>query len=583
MASDARQDEIALDAILAAAAPLAARGALGERALERILRRHPKRGRGFYSKHDLIARVRSRAGGSTASDAEQSLLEQLVKKPVRTLSGVAPVTVLTRPYPCPGECIFCPSDVRMPKSYIASEPGCQRAEANAFDPYLQTWNRLRAFHGNGHRVDKVELLVLGGTWSFYPEEYRRWFILRCFEALNDFGAGRDRRAAALRYPPVVATEGSLARGRYNRMVSRALRADGAAAASLLWPWECAAWEELQGAQRENETSACRCVGLVLETRPDHVSEAEVLCLRRLGATKIQIGAQSLSDEILRKNRRGHDVAASRRALRLLRATGFKLQVHWMANLYGATPAGDTADFELLFSDPDFRPDEIKLYPCSLIESAELMRFYQRGQWRPYTDSELLSVVTHCLAAVPRYCRVNRVIRDIPGTEIAAGSGVTNLRETAERELRARGVPLRDIRAREIRAERVDAAALQLHEENYATSTAREVFLEFVTPDDRIAAFARLSLPEKTCFLEELAGAALLRELHVYGAVAGFGEREMAKAQHAGLGRRLVHAAVARARASGYRTLSVISAVGTRGYYRALGFRDGELYQHLALD
>ena len=313
---------------------------------------------------------------------------------------------------------------------------------------------------------------------------------------------------------------------------------------------------------------------------------EWLRLRRLGATKVQLGIQSLDDAVLAANRRGHDVAATREAIALLRGAGFKIHAHWMANLLGSDPQRDRADFARLFGDPAIRPDELKLYPCSLVETAELVEHHARGEWRAYTRDELLPLVADCLAAIPRWCRATRVIRDIPSQDIVTGSRETNLREAAEALLRARGETLREIRAREIRAARRSAEPLALRETRYATSTGDEIFLELVTPADRIAGFARLTLPASDAVLPptipELRDAALLREVHVYGEVAAFGESGPNKSQHSGLGTELVERAAQRAREAGYSKLSVISAVGTRGWYRRKEFADGALYQHRAL-
>ncbi len=550
---------------------------LDARALDRILRRYPKHGRGFYSKREILAAFR--ADSSRWAVSEPAFAEKLRTCPTRTLSGVAPVALLTKPFPCPGRCVFCPSDVRMPKSYLANEPGCQRAAANRFDPYLQTWKRLAAFREMGHSTAKVELIVLGGTWSFYPESYQVWFATRTLEALNDFGAGVDRRSEITAVAPDFSTLAPGARG-YDATVAAHLRAGEGGA--LVPAREHGDWGTLAAAQRANESAGSRCVGLALETRPDHVTPDEVLRLRRLGATKVQLGIQSLDDTVLTANRRGHDVAATRRAIALLRSTGFKIHAHWMANLLGATPASDRADFLRLFADPDFRPDELKLYPCSLVESAELMEHHARGEWKPYERDELLRLVADCLEVIPRWCRATRVIRDIPSQDIVAGNRETNLREAAEAALRGRGVRLAEIRSREVRGEGSRIGASLLRESRYATSIGEEAFVEATTSDDRIAGFARLSLPRGRAPISELDGAALLREVHVYGAVADFGERSASKTQHGGLGRSLVGRAASIARQGGYPALSVISAIGTRGWYRSLGFEDGPLFQRLAL-
>jgi elongator complex protein 3 len=549
---------------------------------DRILKRHPRGGRGLFSRSEIIAGFRRFGSARYRGLDETKFVERLRLRPIRTLSGVTPVTVLTKPYPCPGKCIFCPNDVRMPKSYLADEPGAQRAEDNRFDPYLQTWNRLHAYRSMGHPVAKVELIILGGTWSFHPEAYQIWFTKRCFDALNDFGKGiDDRRGAGVapaRYRELPSKlDGRALDASYNQLVRGFLQKehDG----QLLHPTETADWEELEAAQLANETTECRNVGLVVETRPDHISQAEVRRIRRLGGTKVQLGIQSLSDRILEANHRGCDVAATRRAMRLLRGAGFKLHVHWMPNLLGASPQEDAADFARLFDDPDFRPDELKLYPCSLIESAELMDYYERGEWRPYAHDELVDLLANCLERTPSYCRVTRVIRDFSAHDIAAGNRVANLREVAERELRDRGGVCRDIRAREIREAEFIPEQLRSTEWVYQTSVGDEHFLEFSTPEDRLVAFLRLCLPRSPLPEPELRGSALIREVHVYGGSLGLGRRADGKAQHIGLGKRLIDRAEKLTQQRGLPNLAVISAVGTRAYYRSLGFTDGPLYQH----
>jgi elongator complex protein 3 len=550
---------------------------LDARALDRILRRHPKDGRGFYRKREILAAFRAQPGRWPLD--EPALAERLRTCPTRTLSGVTPVTVLTKPFPCPGRCVFCPSDVRMPKSYLSAEPGCQRAAANRFDPYLQTWNRLRAYREMGHATDKAELIVLGGTWSFYPEAYQLWFLTRCLEALNDFGAGRDHRAAVGSAGGHLTQIEAGAAGRsYNGSVAAHLRRNQAGA--LLADAERGSWEALFRAQRDNEAAGARQVGLSLETRPDCVTREEVLRLRRLGATKVQLGIQSLDDQVLAASRRGHDVAASRRAMGLLRAAGFKLQVHWMANLPGATPEGDRRDFGRLFSDPALCPDELKIYPCSLVETAELVEHYERGDWRPYSQSELVELLADCLESVPPWCRVSRVIRDIPSPDILVGNQRTNLREAVEERVGRRGGQLREIRSREVRGRPVCAESLVLREQRYQGGGGQECFLGLETGDGSLAGFLRLALPER---YDEppraLAGCAVIRELHVYGGSLSLGSRRQGAAQHQGAGGRLVLRAAQLAGEAGYRRLAVISAVGTRAYYRGQGFRlpEGALY------
>ncbi|MEZ4279596.1 MAG: tRNA uridine(34) 5-carboxymethylaminomethyl modification radical SAM/GNAT enzyme Elp3 [Myxococcota bacterium] len=569
-----------------AALPGESGGALAAEVLDPLLRRHPRPGGGYFSRSEMIAGLRVFAGEGEPGLDPVRLARRVQRRPVRSQSGVTPLTVLTQPFPCPGQCIFCPNDVRMPKSYLSDEPGAQRAAQNRFDPYLQTWNRLAAFDATGHPVDKVELIVLGGTWSFYPEAYQVRFVERCLEAMSDFGAGVDRRSeqgeALPDFEAIDAAVDGVAfeKNPYNQRVSGFLKQTGADAATA--GQAEADWVGLEAAQRRNESAGSRCVGLVLETRPDHVDPAEVVRLRRLGATKIQLGVQSLDEAILAANRRGHGLAETREAFRLLRQAGFKIHAHWMANLRGATPASDRVDFARLFEDPAYRPDELKLYPCSLIETAELMRHWKSGEWRPYAEDELLDVVAEGLARVPRWCRVTRVIRDISSDDIVVGNKRTNFRQLAEAEAARRGHRLVEIRAREIRGRAFETDALRLVETRYEAADAIELFLELVTEADAIVGFLRLSLPQRPSFVAELAANALVRELHVYGGAVRIGAAAERQAQHRGLGARLLDAAAGCARAAGHETLSVISAIGTRAYYRRQGFRDGALYQHRPL-
>ena len=556
-----------------------------------ILKKYPKPEGGFFSKTEIISGYRAMRSRYQWPIDEPHFFKILKMKPTRTQSGVAPVTVLTKPYPCPGQCIFCPNDVRMPKSYLTDEPGAQRATLNRFDPFAQTWNRLLALHRMGHPVEKVELIVLGGTWSSYPKAYQLYFITRLFEAVNTFDPTRAQEPytpAAEHQPDFLdlsPLEASMLKegdslNLYNRIVSRHLRHhhDGA----LLAPHEEQSWDRLTEAHEINERALCRVVGLVVETRPDEIDASEVLYLRRLGATKIQVGIQSLSDEVLRLNRRGHDVQQAREAVNLLRQGGFKIHAHWMANLYGSTVKADIQDYEQLFSDPSMCPDELKLYPCSLIPNTELMAHYQAERWRPYTREELLELLCAVLPMSPAYCRLSRVIRDIPSTAIHTGNQETNFREVVESKLRERGVKLKEIRAREVKLRSISMEhPPHLKQLKYLTSVSEEHFLSFEHAET-LFGFCRLSLPSTAPLCEELQEAAMIREVHVYGQSLGLGEESLGRVQHRGLGRALIEEATRIAREAGYMKLAVISAIGTKPYYRKLGFEDGALYQHLTL-
>jgi elongator complex protein 3 len=506
------------------------------RDVTKTLRSYPLQGGGYLNKSMLVSIYNEMvAAGEMNEDAR--LLERIRMKPMRTLSGVTTVTVLTKPYPCPGKCIFCPTDVRMPKSYLPDEPGAMRGLEHEFDPYAQVRSRIEQLQSVGHPTDKIELLILGGTWSSYRRDYQEWFIKRCFDAMNDLTTSS--------FPM---REGKAEEG------------------------------ELYNVQSFNETTHHRNVGLVIETRPDEINPDELRWLRHLGVTKVQMGAQSLDDQILEINKRGHDVECTRRATALLRAAGFKIVLHWMPNLLGATPESDREDFAKLWND--FCPDEIKIYPNQLLANAELYEYWQRGEFKPYTTQELIDLIVDIKPTIPRYCRVNRVIRDIPSTNVVEGNRRTSLRQDIHAEMKWRGTHCECVRCREVRGKSVSAGTLKLDDTVYQAGAAEEHFISYVTPDDKLAGFIRLSLPGQDSpqtGMSDLDGAALIREVHVYGQSLPVGAEQAGAAQHAGLGTRLLEKAEAIAKERGFKRMAVISAVGTRGYYLERGFERGELY------
>ncbi len=457
---------------------------------------------------------------------DPAIITYLQKKPTRSQAGVAVVTVLTKPFPCPGKCIFCPTDVRMPKSYLHDEPGAQRAERHNFDPYDQTLSRIEALAATGHPTNKIELLILGGTWSSYRRDYQEWFIKRCFDAMNGVDSA-----------------------------------------------------DLPTAQAINMTTHRRNVGLVVETRQDHIDVDELRWLRYLGVTKVQVGIQSMNEKVLALNARGHDAQATRDAFRLLRLAGFKIHGHWMANLLGATLESDRADYDSLWSDPAVRPDELKIYPCMLVENAELYQYWQRGDYQPYSEAELTELLIYCLKRTPRYTRLTRVIRDIPTTNVVAGNKKANLRQIASQKMAKQGERGYDIRSREIRREQVGWDDLELRVESYRTVGTTEHFLSYETADDKLAGFLRLSFPDQDqeLPLPELANHAMIREVHVYGPVMKLGLESDGEAQHMGIGSRLINEAKEMARAAGYAKLAVISAIGTQEYYAKHKFHVDNLY------
>jgi len=444
---------------------------------------------------------------------------------IRSQSGLATVTVITEPYACPGRCVYCPTEARAPKSYLTNEPAVMRALRSDYDPFRQVHGRLQALEETGHPTDKVELIIKGGTWSFYPARYQRWFVQRCLDAANESES-----------------------------------------------------PALEDAQQRNETATHRIIGLTIETRPDYVEAQEIRRLRELGVTRVELGVQILDDRILELIVRDHGTAEIRQATRLLRHAGFKIAYHLMPNLPGATPDQDLRSFRLLFEDPAYQPDTLKLYPCVVVKSAELYQWWKAGRYQPYDDETLVELLIAMKQLTPPWVRIERVIRDIPSTSIEAGCQVTNLREEAQRRMAAGGLRCRCLRCRQVRDDA--GGAWRLMRRDYDAAEGRECFLSFEDPaSDRVAAFLRLRLPpQASSGWSVLDGAALIRELHTYGRHVALHDRRDDAAQHQGFGRRLIAEAERIVREEGGLTrMAVIAGVGVREYYRRLGYRLDDTY------
>lgn len=462
--------------------------------------------------------------------SSQKINELLKIRATRTLSGVTPITVLTKPYPCPGKCIYCPLEPGMPKSYLSTEPGAMRAVANKFDPYRQVHNRMKALYLNGHEPDKIELLILGGTWSAYPWSYQKWFIKRCFEAANHF--------------PYIFN---------NKIIPKKYRS-----------------YNLKQAQKINETAKYRIIGITLETRPDWVTIKETKRLRALGCTRVQLGIQILDDKILDLIARGHNIKHAIEATRRLRENGFKIDYHLMQNLPGSTPTKDKNTLLRIFSDSDFRPDQIKIYPTIVSEYAPLYEWYKSGKYKPYSAKKLFVLLLELKQIVPFYCRINRLIRDFPEQSIQAGNKTTNLREMLQAELKKRNLRCHCIRCREARYQNQDLNKAKLFIDEYEASSGKEFFISYENKTrTTIYGFVRLrlnSVNNKVLF-PEIKNAALTRELHVYGELVHHDSKNKNKVQHRGLGKKLMRKAEIIARQHGYKKMAVIAGIGVRQYYR----------------
>lgn len=502
---------------------------------------------------------------------EQPWLEPLlIKRAVRTISGVAPIHVMTAPLGCPANCTYCPNEPGMPKSYLSNQPGAMRAILNDFHPYQQMTMRLRALYQNGHHPEKIELIENGGTWTALPKRYRAWFIWQCYKAANDFEPLHNQPSTDF-IPPQKAHLTVLNRlqNQPDHLQKEDLRLQDDDDQELL--------DLLFAEQTKNETAQHRIIGVTLETRPDWLPDEEIVHLRQMGCTKVELGVQSIDEEVLLFNNRGHKVQAVIDATTRLRDAGFKVAYHIMPAMYKSTPEKDLWMFEELWSNPGFKPDFLKVYPCVVVKEAPLYKLFEKGIYVPYDAETLLDVLMKIIQTVPRYCRVARFVRDIPSESIFGGNKITNLREVVEKACKDAGLQLNDIRAREVKGG-VTSHDLAQNDLVFDTENGTEHFLSFDDEqDDKLYAFLRLRLPKTeneliTKHFPELQGAALVREVHTYGKLAQLSSDDgTKKAQHKGLGRRLMEESERIAKEAGFNKMAVIAGIGTREYYKKLGY------------
>jgi len=446
-----------------------------------------------------------------------------MRKSSRTISGVTPVAVMAKPMPCPGACVFCPSFEGSPKSYTPESPAVLRALSCEFDPSRQVEFRLNIFTKMGHPVDKVELIIMGGTFLASPPEYQRSFLRSCYDALN----GRSS-------------------------------------------------QNLEDAQRLNETAQYRCVGLCIETRPDWCNESDVKRMLEYGTTRVELGVQTLDDDIYQLVRRGHCVKDVIDATALLKKYGLKVYYHWMPGLPGSTPQRDLSQTKLLFNDACYNPDGIKIYPTLVVSGTELEQWYRQGKYTPYSMDTMIDLIADIKESVPQYVRIPRVMRDIPTKFITAGCRDLSLRSGVRKVMKNRGINCRCTRCREYGPRRREGGKIgtpALHRYDYEASGGREIFLSFEDEAGTLFGLLRLRIGADDIY------PALIREVHIFGSEVPIGEQDDLAAQHKGLGSTLIKEAerIAAEEFSADR-IAVISGVGVRDYFRhSLGYELSEHY------
>lgn len=453
-------------------------------------------------------------------------------KPAKTASGVAVIAVMPKPYECPhGRCIYCPGGIEFntPLSYTGTEPATRAAQKFQFDPYEQISSKVAQLQARGHDTGKSEIVIVGGTFPFMPESYQREFAKSCYDALNSF------KSASL---------------------SQAIVA--------------------------NETAHNRCVGFTVETKPDYCKEPHVDLMLELGVTRIELGVQTLQENVLKAVNRGHTVQDIKQAFSVARDSGYKIVAHMMPGLPGSTPEKDIEDFRLLFESEDFKPDMLKVYPTLVLENTGLYQLHKSGKYGAYTDDDLVNVILEMKKMVRPYVRIMRIQREIESQDIIAGPKSGNLRQIVLSRLQAQGRSCQCIRCKEAGLQRKYPSEqdIELRRVDYVASSGNEIFLSYESRDgETILGFVRLrrvASPHRP----ELKNAAIVRELHVYGQVVNVGSgAESESYQHRGYGMKLMQEAERVAREElDVGKISVISAVGTREYYRKqLGYRQDGPY------
>jgi len=462
--------------------------------------------------------------GYATSNEMEIVQKWLRKKPIRTLSGVAVVAAMARPHPCPGNCIYCARGEDAPQSYTGEEPAALRAKNADYDPYLQVTHRLNQLRVIGHPIDKVELIIMGGTFPAQPEEYQEWFVKRCFDAMNSMD------------------------GSYSSV------------------------NNLFDSQSYNEKASVRNVGVTVETRPDYSSMKDVDRMLRLGVTRVEIGVQSLSDEVYSKVDRGHSVADVVEATRFLKDAGLKVCYHMMPGLF-STPKGDLEMFRTLFSDPRFKPDALKIYPTLVLEGTGLYELWKNGEYEPYSDSEALDLLVNVKKIMPKWIRTMRIQRDIPARLIVAGVKKGDIGELVQRRLSENGERCACIRCRDAGhisyKKGIDIDGGELFVEKYDASEGADYFVSVENQEyDALIGYIRLRIPSNSAYRTEIdETTSIIRELKVLGQALKIGERKNKLGQHEGIGKELLKKAEDLSLENGKEKILVTSAVGTREYYR----------------
>jgi len=488
---------------------------------------------------------------------------KLITKPVRSISGVAPVAIMTKPMKCPhGKCTMCPGGIEsefgdVPQSYTGREPATMRGIRNKYNSYLQVFNRLEQYVILGHNFEKIELIIMGGTFPSYPIEYQDEFVKFAFKAMNDFSElfYSNEEFDYLKFKEFfelpVETLGDEARTERIQKKLFEIRK------------ECSLLEE----QTKNEASKIKCVALCIETRPDYGLLEQGNQMLKLGCTRVELGIQSVYDSALERIQRGHSTEDTKKSIQTLKDLGFKVAGHYMPGLPGVSSEEDLKGMKQLFSDPNYCPDMLKIYPCMVTKGTKLYQEFKEGNFTPLNADQAAKLIADFKPSISEYCRIMRIQRDIPTYQIAAGVEMTNLRQYLFQKFNPK---CRCIRCREPKNKEIDWDSMEIKVNEYDASAGKEFFISVEdTKNDLLIGFLRLRFPSQSLREEITEDSAIVRELHVYGTSVGIGQS--GNVQHKGWGKNLMAKAEEIASEHGKKKVIVISGVGVRGYYYKLGY------------
>jgi len=497
----------------------------------------------------------------------------LVTKPTRTISGVAVVAIMSYPFSCPhGKCIVCPGGPAspfgdIPQSYTGKEPATMRALRNNFDSYLQVMNRLEQYIVTGHAPDKVELIIMGGTFPSFRKSYQEKFISYAFKAMNDFSSMfyRKNKFDYKKFKQFFELPGDVGDPIRTKNIHEKLK-------------KLRGKSILEKEQKKNEKSNIRCVGLTLETRPDYAKLKQGKEMLKLGCTRVEIGVQSVYEKALKNIKRGHSVKDTIESFKILKDLGFKINAHYMLGLPGISKEKDLEGLQELFLNPDFKPDMLKIYPCMVVEGTELYKLWKKKKYKPLTTKQAGEIIAEAKRFIPTYCRITRIMRDIPTNMTKAGVDRTNLRQYIEQLTKKKKIKCKCIRCRESghvlrKNKNIKVGKIKIKVLYYNASDGNEFFISCEDPkNDILFGYCRLRFPNKLLRKEITEDSALIRELHIYSPLISIGKKSKHSYQHRGLGKKLLEKAEEIAKTYYKKKIVIISGIGARRYFSKMNYR-----------